>query len=29
VVVRLCTGLSGAPLDRRQKLPSKIVYNGS
>jgi hypothetical protein len=25
VVVRWCTGLSGAPLDRRQELPSKLV----
>jgi hypothetical protein len=29
VAVRWCTGLSGAPLDRRQELPSKIVSNGS
>jgi hypothetical protein len=29
VVVRWCTGLSGAPLDRRQELPSKLVSNGS
>jgi hypothetical protein len=29
VVVRWCTGLSGAPLDRRQELPSKSVSNGS
>jgi hypothetical protein len=29
VVVRWCTGLSSAPLDRRQELPSKIVSNGS
>jgi hypothetical protein len=29
VTVRWCTGLSGAPLDRRQELPSKIVSNGS
>jgi hypothetical protein len=28
-VVRWRTGLSGAPLNRRQKLPSKIVSNGS
>jgi hypothetical protein len=27
--VRWCTGLSGAPLDRRQELPSKIVSSGS
>jgi hypothetical protein len=29
VVVRWRTGLSGAPLDRRQELPSKLVSNGS
>jgi hypothetical protein len=29
VTVRWCTGLSGAPHDRRQDLPSKIVFNGS
>jgi hypothetical protein len=29
VVVRWCTGLSGAPLDRRQELPSKLISNGS
>jgi hypothetical protein len=29
VVVRWDTGLSGAPPDRRQKLPSKNVSNGS
>jgi hypothetical protein len=29
VVVWWRTGLSGAPLDRRQELPSKIVSNGS
>jgi hypothetical protein len=29
VVVRWCTGLSGAPLDRRQELPSNLVSNGS
>jgi hypothetical protein len=27
--VRWCTGQSGAPLDRRQELPSKLVSNGS
>jgi hypothetical protein len=27
--VRWCTGLSGAPLDRRQELPAKIVSNSS
>jgi hypothetical protein len=27
--VRWCTGLSGAPLDRRQDLPSKLISNGS
>ena len=25
----VCTGLSGAPVDRRQDLPSKIALNGS
>jgi hypothetical protein len=29
VVVRWCTRLSGAPLDRRQDLPSKLISNGS
>jgi hypothetical protein len=29
VHVRWCTGLSGAPLDRRQDLPSKLISNGS
>jgi hypothetical protein len=29
VVVRWCTGLSGAPPDRRQDLPSKNASNGS
>jgi hypothetical protein len=29
VPVRWRTGLSGAPLDRRQELPSKIASNGS
>jgi hypothetical protein len=29
VAVRWCTGLSGAPLDRRQELSSKLVSNGS
>jgi hypothetical protein len=29
VAVRWCTGLSGAPLDRRQKLPTKLMSNGS
>jgi hypothetical protein len=29
VSVRWCTGLSGAPPDRRQDLPSKIASNGS
>jgi hypothetical protein len=24
-----CTGLSGAPLDRRQEWPSKLISNGS
>jgi hypothetical protein len=27
--VRWCTGLSGAPVDRRQELPSGIALNGS
>jgi hypothetical protein len=27
--VRWCTGLSGAPVDRRQELPSCIALNGS
>jgi hypothetical protein len=27
--VRWCTGLSGAPLDKRQELPSKLISNGS
>jgi hypothetical protein len=27
--IRWCTGLSGAPLDRRQELPSKLISNGS
>jgi hypothetical protein len=27
--VRWCTGLSGAPLDRRQEMPSKMIFNGS
>jgi hypothetical protein len=27
--VRWCTGLSGAPPDRRQELPSWIAFNGS
>jgi hypothetical protein len=27
--VRWCTGLSGAPVDRRQELPSWIALNGS
>jgi hypothetical protein len=27
VVVRWCTGLSGAPLDRRQELPTKLMSN--
>jgi hypothetical protein len=26
---RSCNGLSGAPLDRRQELPSKLISNGS
>jgi hypothetical protein len=29
VDVRWCTGLSGAPPDRRQELPSKNASNGS
>jgi hypothetical protein len=29
VPVRWCTGLSGAPLERRQDLPSKLISNGS
>jgi hypothetical protein len=29
VVVWWCTGLSSAPLDRRQKMPSKLISNGS
>jgi hypothetical protein len=29
VVVRWRTGVSGAPLDRRQELPSKLASNGS
>jgi hypothetical protein len=29
VAVRWCTGLSGAPLDKRQDWPSKLVFNGS
>jgi hypothetical protein len=29
VAVRWCTGLSGAPLDRRQELPIKLISNGS
>jgi hypothetical protein len=29
VHVRWCTGLSGAPLHRRQDLPSKLISNGS
>jgi hypothetical protein len=28
-VVQWCTGLSGAPLDRRQELPTKLMSNGS
>jgi hypothetical protein len=28
VYVRWCTGLSGAPLDRRQELPSNWISNG-
>jgi hypothetical protein len=27
--IQWCTGLSGAPLDRRQDLPSKLISNGS
>jgi hypothetical protein len=29
VAVRWCTGLSGAPLDRRQEFPTKLMSNGS
>jgi hypothetical protein len=29
VAVRWCTGLSSAPLDRRQELPTKLMSNGS
>jgi hypothetical protein len=29
VTVRWCTGLSGAPLDIRQEMPSKMIFNGS
>jgi hypothetical protein len=29
VIVRWCTGLSGAPPDRRQVWPSKLASNGS
>jgi hypothetical protein len=29
VYVRWCIGLSGAPLDRRQDLSSKLIFNGS
>jgi hypothetical protein len=29
VDVRWCTGMSGAPLDRRQELPTKLMSNGS
>jgi hypothetical protein len=29
VVARWCTGLSGAPLDRRQELPTKLISNCS
>jgi hypothetical protein len=29
VHVRWCTGLSGAPLDRKQDLSSKLISNGS
>jgi hypothetical protein len=29
VAIRWCTVLSGAPLDRRQELPSKLISNGS
>jgi hypothetical protein len=29
VPVRWCTGLFGAPLDRRQDLPSKLISNSS
>jgi hypothetical protein len=29
VPFRWCTGLSGAPLDRRQEMPTKLISNGS
>jgi hypothetical protein len=29
VAIRWCTRLSGAPLDRRQELPTKLMTNGS
>jgi hypothetical protein len=29
VTIRWCTGLSGAPPDRRQELPSQFALNGS
>jgi hypothetical protein len=29
VTVRWCTGLSGAPRERRQEMPSKLISNGS
>jgi hypothetical protein len=29
VAIRWCNGLSGAPLDRRQEMPSKLISNGS
>jgi hypothetical protein len=29
MTIRWCTGLSGAPPDRRQVLPSKLASNGS
>jgi hypothetical protein len=29
VTVWWCTGLSSAPLDRRQEMPSKMIFNGS
>jgi hypothetical protein len=29
IVVRWCTGLSSAPLNRRQQLPSKLISNSS
>jgi hypothetical protein len=29
VAVRWCTGLSSAPLDRRQEFPTKLMSNGS